>query len=110
VAPGGDTTRDDTADGLPDGVLQQSFDPWTAVEQQRYDDFGYFFVDGTSQAAPHVSAAAALLMSRGVSSPQAVKAFLEATASDLGPEGRDDEYGHGLVQVDAALTGLGVNR
>ncbi|PYQ19163.1 MAG: peptidase S8 [Acidobacteria bacterium] len=114
VAPGGDLRRDDTGpdgvpDGRPDGVLQQTFDPDTAANQGRYDDFHYFFVVGTSQATPHVAAVAALLYRQGITQPAAVKAAIESTAEDLGAPGRDDMYGHGLIRPALALRGYGLN-
>jgi serine protease len=110
VAPGGDIFRDDDGDGRPDGVLQQTFDPDTAEQLGRYDDFGYFFVVGTSQATPHVSAVAALLVRQGITNPAAVQAAIEQTAEDLGAPGRDDTFGHGLIRPSVALTGLGLNQ
>jgi serine protease len=110
VAPGGDLDRDDDNNGDPDGILQQTFDPDTAVRLGRYDDFAYFYFDGTSSATPHVSATAALLVSQGITDPVAVRKAIESTALDLGPPGRDDEYGHGLIQPALALTGLGLNQ
>jgi serine protease len=115
VAPGGDVDRDDTGvggrpDGRPDGVLQQTFDPFTAETEGRYDDFAYFFVDGTSQASPHVAALAALLVRQGITDPAAVQAAIQASAEDLGAPGRDDQYGHGLIRPAVALSGLGLNR
>jgi serine protease len=108
VAPGGDTDRDDDGDGFADGVLQQTFRPETAARLGRYDDFGYFFVDGTSQAAPHVAALAALLVRQGITDPAAVQRSIESTAEDLGAPGRDDSFGHGLVRPAEALKGLGL--
>jgi serine protease len=115
VAPGGDTDRDDTGldgrpDRRPDGVLQQTFDPDTAAETGRYDDFAYFFVDGTSQAAPHVAAVAALLYHQGITDPAAIQAAIQQSAEDLGAAGRDDQFGHGLIRPAVALSGLGLNR
>jgi serine protease len=115
VAPGGDINRDDTGpglrpDGRPDGILQQTFDPDTAAETGRFDDFAYFFVVGTSQATPHVSALAALLYHQGITQPSAIQRAIESTAEDRGSPGRDDLYGHGFIRPAAALTGLGVNR
>lgn len=110
VAPGGDLDRDDDGDGSPDGILQQTFDPDTAQRFGRYDDFAYFFVSGTSQAAPQVSALAALLMRQGITDPAAVKAAIENTAEDLGAPGRDDTFGHGLIRPEVALSGLGFNK
>jgi serine protease len=113
VAPGGDLRRDDTGpngvpDNEPDGILQQTFDPDSAAEGI-FDDFAYFFVTGTSQATPHVSAVAALLYQQGIHDPLAVRAAMEQSAEDLGAPGRDDTYGHGLVRPDIALKGLGLN-
>lgn len=63
--------------------------------------------DGTSFAAPHVSAAAAMLIASGrlgqSPTPDAVEERLKATARDLGPEGPDRRYGAGLLDAAAAL-------
>ena len=67
---------------------------------------GYEEIAGTSQAAPHVSGVAALLVGKGVRGQAAVKRILD-TAQDLGPAGEDPEYGHGLVNARAAVAGLG---
>jgi serine protease len=109
VAPGGDVDRDDDSDGFPDGVLQQTFSP-SAAQRGIFTQFNYFFVDGTSQATPHVAALAALLIRQGITEPAAVQKAIEQSAEDLGPAGRDDEYGHGLIRPAKALEGLGVNR
>jgi len=110
LAPGGNVDRDDDQNGFPDGVLQQTFDPFTAAAFGRYDDFDLFFVDGTSQAAPHVAAIAALLYTQGITDPDAVRESIRSTAEDLGPEGKDDETGYGLAQPARALSGLGLNQ
>jgi serine protease len=97
VAPGGDMLVDQNGDGYPDGIVQQTFvlDP-TA--------FAYYFFQGTSMAAPHVSGLAALLISHGVQGPDKVRQAIETTAIDLGPAGWDPEYGWGLIDAGAALT------
>jgi serine protease len=65
---------------------------------------------GTSMAAPHVSAIAALVLASRVlgirPSPAAVAAHLRATARHLGPaaSGFDSRYGWGLVNAAAATT------
>ena len=110
MAPGGDIRRDDNGDGRPDGVLQQTFDPATAATQGRYDDFAYYFVVGTSQAAPQVSALAALLARQGVTDPRAIQSIMEKTAEDLGASGRDDQFGWGLIRPSEALKGLGLSK
>ena len=64
--------------------------------------------EGTSMAAPHVSATAALVIASGVLGPRptptAIEAWLKSTARDLGPAGPDDHYGAGLVDATAATT------
>jgi serine protease len=63
---------------------------------------------GTSMAAPHVSATAALIIASGVIGPKPtpaqVEARLKATARDLGAPGRDPRYGAGLVDAARAVT------
>lgn len=101
VAPGGDLGVDQNGDGYGDGVLQNTFNPNTKNTQ----DFGYWFLEGTSMAAPHVSGIAALLISKGIATkPAEVREALQSTAEDKGPEGWDPEYGWGIVNAYAALT------
>jgi serine protease len=61
---------------------------------------------GTSMAAPHVSAVAALVIASGIlgpdPSPSAVEARLKATARDLGPAGPDRRYGAGMLDGASA--------
>jgi len=66
---------------------------------------GYQELAGTSQATPHVSGVAALLVSLGVRGQAAVQRIL-ATATDLGAPGPDPVYGAGLVNAQAAVAGL----
>ena len=64
----------------------------------------FAFFSGTSQACPHVSGVAALVWSRFPDkSAQDIRQALIASAEDLGPEGLDIWYGHGLVQAAAAV-------
>lgn len=101
VAPSNLTTLDQNGDGQPDGVLQQTC---VTAACDAFDDFYY---EGTSQAAPQVSAAAALLLAAGVSSSN-VPTILQETSQDLGTAGYDTTYGWGLLNVAQALT-IGVN-
>ncbi|HYP24189.1 MAG TPA: S8 family serine peptidase [Actinomycetota bacterium] len=65
---------------------------------------GYAIVDGTSFAAPHVSGLAALLWSRHPDwTPAQVRARIEQSAIDLGPEGHDPWYGYGRIDLRRAL-------
>jgi serine protease len=109
VAPGGDVQRDDDSDGQADAIFQQTLDEG-AVRAGRFDVFGYIGFDGTSSATAHVSALAALLYSQGITEPAALKAAIERSAEDLGPTGRDDRFGHGLIRPSVALSGLGLAR
>ena len=59
---------------------------------------------GTSFAAPHVSAALALILSRNPHlSPEEVLACLTNSATDLGVLGSDIEYGNGLINAGSAV-------
>jgi serine protease len=103
VAPGGDLGVDQSGDGQPDGILQETYSNLDADRlPQDFTTFGQIFYEGTSMAAPHVAAAVALLRSAGASADAAVTA-LTTTATDLGPAGADTEYGAGLINVQAAL-------
>jgi serine protease len=69
---------------------------------------GYVSLSGTSMASPYAAAAAALIRAHGpgLTATQVVDTMV-ATASDLGPVGRDDEFGAGLIDVIAALEAAG---
>jgi serine protease len=60
---------------------------------------------GTSMAAPHVSATAALIIASGVlgadPTPAAIEARLKATARPMGPVA---SYGAGLIDAAAATS------
>ena len=112
VAPGGGSDA-------PNEDNQWDFDHCRAGEPGRdiYQvtftrDFRAFSLpsgfQGTSMAAPHVSAVAALIVATKMLGanprPQQVEARLKATARDLGPTGYDRRYGYGLIDARAALT------
>jgi serine protease len=109
AAPGGDFNYDFNFDSTvsnyrPDGVLSTTL----TLKDGSYID-GYAFMKGTSMAAPHVAAAAVLvkqaLDENGETdlSPNRIRQILRETAIDLGVEGRDDYYGHGLLNVYTAV-------
>ena len=108
-APGGDTLADLNDDGFGDGVLQQTLDP-SSVDEGIFDEFGYFFFEGTSMATPHVAGLAALLMTQGVTDPKAVEAVIERFATDIGPTGRDNDTGFGVINPRATIRGLGIGK
>jgi len=109
AAPGGNTEADANHDGYADGILQQTFDG-AAQESGIFNRFAYRFEEGTSMAAPHVTALAALLMDQGITSPVAIEAAMKKFATDLAPAGRDNDTGYGAIEPRATLRGLGVAR
>lgn len=61
---------------------------------------GYAFMDGTSMATPHVTGGVAeIWRSCPACSNEHVASCILSTALDLGSEGRDNEFGHGLLQT-----------
>ncbi|GMA16473.1 serine protease [Deinococcus metallilatus] len=81
----------------PDEIFSTDWD--YVKDQPMYQSYA-----GTSQAAPQVSALAALLLSKGVTQGRDdTLARLTATATDLGARGRDDAFGYGMINAAAAL-------
>jgi subtilisin len=68
---------------------------------------GYRPLNGTSMACPHVSGAAAMAWGahRTINNKQ-VRKLLQMTADNLGPAGRDEEYGFGRVDAAQAAVWL----
>ena len=109
AAPGGNNGIDLTGDGFPDGVLSTSGD-----NSGNNLDFVFSFLNGTSMAAPHVAGVFALMKSINPDlSPDDIDALLGSGAitEDLGSVGRDNQFGHGLINAQlavlAALDSLG---
>lgn len=103
VAPGGGS-NDVAAGCLPGSgrpIIQLTLKPGSTKR------FGYpRFYFGTSQAAAHVSGVAAMVIGSRVlgrePTPPAVEQRIKNTARDMGAKGRDDLYGRGLIDADAA--------
>ena len=90
AAPGGDGAN---ADYYPlDMILSPCDEDW------------YYFGAGTSQAAPHVSGLAALLVGKyGHLSPARLKAIIQKTADDILNPGADPYSGKGRINAFKAL-------
>jgi serine protease len=102
AAPGGDTSRNLNGDPYSDGVLSTLAD-----ETLRYN---YVFYQGTSMATPHMAGVAALMRGEAPSmTPEQLDALLDGSSplapitEDLGPAGRDDSFGHGLIDARLAV-------
>lgn len=92
-APGGDKSV-----RAENGILQNVI---VGGQPQRKDVYDYY--QGTSMAAPHVAAAVALLVSVGMTNPDAIEHTLMETAKNPGDADRTDDFGAGIVQVDKAV-------
>lgn len=100
AAPGGESDTPETCEAArPNGILSTFFQPGAGGGS------GYACVAGTSMAAPHVSGALAILRSAGLDPAASVDRLL-ATATDLGPGGRDGTFGAGRIDLARAVEGL----
>jgi len=104
AAPGGDTSADLNGDDFGDGVLS------TLGNEQ--GEFFYRFYQGTSMAAPHVAGLLALMLAVNPDlTPGDIDQLLAGAhpdttvriTQDLGAAGRDDIYGHGLIDAAQAV-------
>ena len=68
-------------------------------------DEKYQMTSGTSFSAAYISGLAALMLERNPAlKPDEVRAILMKTARDLGPPGRDDQFGAGEADALAAVS------
>jgi serine protease len=110
VAPGGGQDAAFKGNASDRAHCRPSAPDRTIVQQTIWGNTKHFRLvgfEGTSFAAPHVSAAAALLIATkrlgAHPTPAEIKQRLEDTARDLGAPGFDSHYGAGLLDVGAAL-------
>ncbi len=95
--------------GVGSVVCNDDGDIWSTIwPGSEYDcgANGYDPLAGTSMATPHVSAVAALIVSKygAAATPAFVYSKLKATADDLGAPGFDPVYGYGRVNAYRAVT------
>jgi len=120
AAPGG---NNDFANGYPISLWPWGYDDaskvWSLCSRNQLDGLTQTGVPiltacvlggrltggmGTSQAAPHVSGLAALLMAEhGTGNVGFIKSRIASSAADLGQPGVDPFYGHGRIDVARAL-------
>lgn len=97
AAPGGDTGADENLDGNADGVISMVFKDNGKTQYAAYQ--------GTSMACPHVAGVAALMKSIWPSmGPAEFEDALPEIVVDLGAEGRDPKFGHGLLNANKAVS------
>ncbi len=98
----------------PGGAMSYYYDPngirstmptysvYLTTDYSYYKNYDY--LQGTSQAAPHVAGLAALIWSMNMElTPDQVQGIIQDTAVDLGSAGWDAYYGHGRINALAAL-------
>lgn len=93
AAPGGNTS-----DGVTHGVYSSTWDFQTGTPS-------FSSYQGTSMAAPHVTGIVALMLAQNPALTAAdIRNRLSTYAIDLGTPGRDNVYGHGLIDARNLLT------
>ena len=108
VAPGGDGRADLDGDGYPDGILSTTADDGGGSIEPSYNLY-----QGTSMAAPHVAGVVALMLAANPDlTPTDINRLIAGTHADpaaerithdWGDRGRDDVFGHGLIDAYRAV-------
>lgn len=97
--PGGDVTRDENDDGIPDGMLAQSIHPDDPAQ------IDYWVMAGTSQATAVVSGQAAWALANGVPAPEVQKVLtfgrIEFSGFDAGSHDKRAQSGDGAPKSDS---------
>jgi Subtilase family/S-layer homology domain len=106
ISVGATDRRNAVADYSNSGPGLDLVAPGSDIVTWSVDNHEYFpaLESGTSFAAPLVTGIVALMLTEAPDlTPPQVVTMLRETATDLGPAGRDESYGSGLVDADAAV-------
>ncbi|MFI4883019.1 MAG: S8 family serine peptidase [Phycisphaerales bacterium JB064] len=111
IAVGATDDRDRRASFSQGGSVLELVAPGVSVYSSTSgSDSSYDRYDGTSMATPHAVGVAALIIGAGIQDANGngrindeVRQRMIDTAIDLGTPGRDNDFGYGLVNAEAAL-------
>ncbi|MFT7645371.1 MAG: serine protease [Candidatus Poriferisodalaceae bacterium] len=105
VAVGATTAGDARASYSNHGTWIDIVAPGSGIwSLANHNDSAYASMSGTSMASPYVAAATALVVGAAPGlTPAQTRAALFATAEDLGPVGKDNDFGVGLINPLAAV-------
>ena len=98
IAVGATDQQDTRASFSSTGSTLELMAPGVGIQSTSRSS-GYSSGSGTSLSTPHVAGIAALLIASGVANNVEVRQILQGWAEDLGPPGRDNWYGYGLVNA-----------
>lgn len=88
-----------------DGIMKPNISAPGVVILSTFPGGDYAYLDGTSMATPHVSGAAAVLLSIAPDlTVEEVEAVLVSGAVDLGPAGPDNAFGYGRLDLMESAT------
>jgi len=78
--------------------------PGVDVKSCSYSGSGYSVMSGTSMATPHTAGVVCLMLSKNPElTPAEVDSLLEVTSIDLGPAGKDNDFGAGRIDALAVV-------
>ena len=98
---------------VPEVIKPDIVAPGVSIMAANASTNGYIAYSGTSMATPFISGAVALGLQRRKESsmsslsPLQVRGLLESSALDRGPQGKDNDWGAGLVDVAGFVAAMG---